>query len=308
MIGGSPCQDLSTAGLQKGLAGERSRLFHEYVRLKNALKPQWFMLENVANIPKDTLEEMNRLMGCVPSKINSAYFSAQSRKRNYWTNIPKPALMPPASTLTLNDILEDSEWQSFNKKSKPVLTRPATHPADYFDFRKKQALFKSIKVGTADKIRGYDINKRVWSKSGKSPTIVASKGDHVQPKIAIHQLPRGNNTGGLKALNGKIPTITSSCWENNNHIVKNTVKLNDGSIWEWRKMTPIECERAQGMPDNYTNPPNLKKPISKTQRYKMIGNGYENKTMQFLLSELAMMMLKSSWLSNTHKRNIRTSL
>jgi len=36
----------------------------------------------------------------------------------------------------------------------------------------------------------------------------------------------------------------------------------------WRKLTPIECERLQTVPDNYTNH------VSNTQRYKMLGNGW----------------------------------
>lgn len=40
------------------------------------------------------------------------------------------------------------------------------------------------------------------------------------------------------------------------------------SNYGWRKLTPLECERLQTMPDNYTNH------VSNTQRYKMIGNGW----------------------------------
>jgi DNA (cytosine-5)-methyltransferase 1 len=50
IAGGFPCQDLSIAGLRKGLGGERSGLFHEIIRLADELKPQFLILENVAGL------------------------------------------------------------------------------------------------------------------------------------------------------------------------------------------------------------------------------------------------------------------
>ena len=73
------------------------------------------------------------------------------------------------------------------------------------------------------------------------------------------QVPRGKNQGGIKANDGKVPTISTSAWEQNNVVT-------DGL--RWRKLTPIECERLQTVPDNYT------KCVSNTQRYRMLGNGW----------------------------------
>jgi len=47
LIGGTPCQDLSTAGKRAGLAGERSGLFFHFIRIRNALSPKWTVWENV---------------------------------------------------------------------------------------------------------------------------------------------------------------------------------------------------------------------------------------------------------------------
>lgn len=77
--------------------------------------------------------------------------------------------------------------------------------------------------------------------------------------ILIIQTPRGNNPGGSRALDGKTPSMTSNSWQHNNHLA-------DGVAY--RKLTPIECERLQTVPDNYTAH------VSNTQRYKMLGNGW----------------------------------
>jgi len=85
------------------------------------------------------------------------------------------------------------------------------------------------------------------------------EGDHTNPKI--RQIPRGWNKGGLKALDGKVPSLTTSGWQHNNHLT-----FDEGLTY--RKLTPLECERLQTVPENYTNY------VSDTQRYKMLGNGW----------------------------------
>jgi DNA (cytosine-5)-methyltransferase 3A len=91
--------------------------------------------------------------------------------------------------------------------------------------------------------------------------------------VLILQKQRGFNNGGIKAENGKTPSLTSSCWENNNHLLD----LFEGRI---RKLTPIECERLQTVKDNYTEG------VSDSQRYKMLGNGWTVDVIAYLLQGL----------------------
>lgn len=88
LIGGSPCKDLSFAKKDgKGLDGNQSKLFYEFVRLLNECKPKYFLLENVVPI-KNYKSVMDEYMKCNGIMINSSYFVPQNRKRIYWTNIP----------------------------------------------------------------------------------------------------------------------------------------------------------------------------------------------------------------------------
>ena len=88
LIGGSPCQDLSTLGKREGLAGKKSSLFYEYYRILQEFKPKYFLLENNANMPKTEKEKITELLGVTPIQINSILFTRQNRNRLYWTNIP----------------------------------------------------------------------------------------------------------------------------------------------------------------------------------------------------------------------------
>lgn len=75
----------------------------------------------------------------------------------------------------------------------------------------------------------------------------------------IVQRGRGNNPGGLRALDGETPSMTACSWQDNNHVTNGIA---------YRKLTPTECEALQTVPRNYTAH------VSNTQRYKMLGNGW----------------------------------
>ena len=103
IIGGSPCQDLSFAGKGKGLKkGTRSNLFFEFVKILKAIKPKYFLLENV-RMKKENQDIISGYMGVEPIAINSNLVSAQNRNRLYWTNIP--FTMPEDKGIILADIL-----------------------------------------------------------------------------------------------------------------------------------------------------------------------------------------------------------
>lgn len=117
LIGGSPCQDLSIAKKNRqGLDGARSGLFWEYVRILNDIKPKYFILENVASMPKEAKQIITETLGVEAIMINAALVSAQNRKRLFWVGkwngkkyeqiiIPQPE----DRGILLKDILENGD-------------------------------------------------------------------------------------------------------------------------------------------------------------------------------------------------------
>jgi DNA (cytosine-5)-methyltransferase 3A len=85
-LGGSPCQSFSNAGTRDGFDG-KSGLFWEFVRLKNEIQPEYFLLENVW-MKKEWQRIITNALGVEPIFINSSVISAQNRPRLYWTDIP----------------------------------------------------------------------------------------------------------------------------------------------------------------------------------------------------------------------------
>ena len=89
--------------------------------------------------------------------------------------------------------------------------------------------------------------------------------------LGIWGYPRGVRTAGMKDKNGKTPTLTGSSWQTNNF-------LSNGI--SYRKLSPLECERLQTVPDGYTEG------VSNTQRYVMIGNGWTVEVIKHIFNNL----------------------
>ena len=116
LFGGSPCQSFSNMGDKTGFDG-KSRLFWEYVRILNEVKPKYFLLENVV-MKNEWKNIITKTMGVEPIKICSSLVSSQRRNRLYWTNIPN-IQQPKDLNLKFNDIIEN------NVESKYFLTERA---------------------------------------------------------------------------------------------------------------------------------------------------------------------------------------
>ena len=265
LIGGSPCQGFSFAGGQLAFDDPRSKLFFEYVRLLEELKPKYFLLENV--IMKQEFQDIiTKMLGVKPVRINSNLVSAQNRDRLYWTNIPVESL-PENKRVYLKDILQNvediGEEHYHSMKSVAYMERgndkwaqAGSRRADGYEQTPETE--KSFTL-TANMHKGvpYNYFKETRQMSfgfdepeTKSGLIMAGQADlkgHDYNRRVYHP-------------DGKAPTLAAASGGNLEP------KVTDGL--RWRKLTPLECERLQTVPDNYTNH------VSNTQRYRMLGNGW----------------------------------
>ena len=295
LIGGSPCQDLSFAGHQKGLVdGTRSNLFYEYVRILKELReinPNLkFLLENV-RMKKESQNVISNLLGVEPIPINSAKLSAQNRQRLYWTNIDE-VRQPNDKGIVLKDILEDGFSDRDKSHCIDANYFKGGNLKSYFEKHRRQLVFSKdglCHVGDAD-IKGIDSLKRVYHANGKAPTLTTMQGGHREPKVLVVKggriVNRRKNKYGVRKDNDKsiplLPFLEVRKDKKTNCITtvyKDSVVVYDEQL-KWRKLTPLECERLQGFPDNYTEG------VSNTQRYKMLGNAFNVMTITHILNQL----------------------
>jgi site-specific DNA-cytosine methylase len=121
LIGGSPCQGFSFAGKGLNFEDQRSKLFFEFVRLKNETQPKYWMLENV-KMKVEYQNIISEILGVKPILINSKLVSAQSRERLYWTNIPIAALSDK------NIIIADVVGIETDNKSTEIIVTKNIYP------------------------------------------------------------------------------------------------------------------------------------------------------------------------------------
>jgi len=161
LIGGSPCQGFSIAGKKLNFTDDRSKLFFEFVRLRNELNPKYFLLENV-RMTDDIADAIDELLGVKRVFIDSRNFTGMIRKRYYWTNIPIAEL--PTKNVTIEDLLDNDIFErdlAFfldRTKYKPTKSYDGIITINPRDNNEKQ---------TWQRGRVYDIN-------GSCPTICAS--------------------------------------------------------------------------------------------------------------------------------------
>lgn len=112
LIGGSPCQSLSItqSKTRQNLDG-KSKLFFEFVRAFEQVKPKYFLFENVASMKGECKQIISEYLDCEPIAIDSKDFSAQQRPRYYWTNIPVAPWSK--SEVVLKDILDPSPDEKY---------------------------------------------------------------------------------------------------------------------------------------------------------------------------------------------------
>jgi len=318
ILAGSPCQGFSFAGKQLAFDDPRSSLFFEFVRLLKEIKPKYFLLENV-NMKKEFLDVISeQVSACYPElpfgieriKINSALVSAQNRVRWYWTNIPGVD-QPEQKGIVLRDILEyrledntnaipdksQTIKSQYYKSSKANFERSGTFHAT--GIPKKETHDTPKQIATAIDVNGHDILKRVYSEDGKSPVVTTCGGGNTEPKVVV-QSYREVRTEEAKRLrreskqktgkdhtpfrakkivpreDEKVGTVTPGL--NNDHMISLT-RDKDQDVY-WRKLTPLECERLQTVPDHYTDL------VSNTQRYKMLGNGWTIEVITHILKNM----------------------
>ena len=256
---GSPCQDFSLAGKREGLKGAKSSLIQHAIALIADIRPSIFIWENVkgafsSNAGADFWAIIQALANIGGYRLefqllNTSWLLPQNRERIYLVGHLDGRSQPGVFPIGENDKLLEGKTRKENRKRT------------------------SIKTSLARTITAR------YSKMGSYDTYIV-------PKVAA-TLTGGGHSGGLhsdmtiiqlnpsKESNGRQPFQQNRVFDERGISPALTRHNSNYAISRMRRLTEIECERLQGFPDNHTQYGDYDgtiKPISKTQRYKLIGN------------------------------------
>lgn len=280
LTGGSPCQDLSIAGKRVGLSGERSGLFFEFMRAVKSKKPKYFIWENVkgalsSNQGRDMAIVINEMAEAGYSLwwqvLNAKDFGVpQNRERifviGFRDGCPREIFFERESNIGVNEPNGESSQANI---ARAVDTRTGSYP-------KWGQYIKQLNNPTHS-------NNRLYSEEGISPALNTAQGGNRQPKICQSVLTpdraeKRQNGRRMKEDGEPSFTLTSQ----DKHGVYNGSRI--------RRLTPTECERLMGLPDNWLKYGIDEKgnqfEVSDSQKYKMAGNGVVVNVVEELIKKI----------------------
>ena len=243
---GSPCQDFSLAGKRKGMEGQRSSLVLEAIRLISECRPSVFVWENVkgtfsSNDGADFWAIIQAFADIGGYRLewqllNTSWFLPQNRERIY--------LVGYSTNSSGGGVFPIGE------DSGAVASAEVKQIGARLDSGGKQPYQQD----------------RVYDSDGHAPALNAGKSD----LIIKHEIGDYRSDEGWRLRkDGNCPTLAARAREDGSGqpLLKENYRI--------RRLTPIECERLQGFPDQHTAYGNYDgevKPMSNTQRYKQCGN------------------------------------
>lgn len=274
ICGGFPCQSFSVAGKRKGFNDARGTIFFDICRIIKIKKPRLILLENVKGLLSHddgrtfiaiiaALDELG--YDCQWQVLNSKDFGVpQNRERIFVVGHLRGSRRPQVFPITQSGKVHTKAQQGSGETIAPCLHAASGGP-DVNDLFVE--IPEATRGGYAVARLGDSINLSVMgskTRRGRVGKGVAQTLDTGMQQYTIYQKPRGKSRGGAHAI---APAMTGKSYEHNN-----TLAL--------RRLTPRECERLQGFPDDWTAG------VSDTQRYKVCGNAVTTNVVRAIIQKM----------------------
>lgn len=270
LVGGTPCQSFSVAGLRKGLDDERGKLIFAYCRILAQKRPKWLVWENVFGVLSSNHgRDFGTFLGALAELgygfayrvLDAQYFGVPQRRRRVFI------------------VGHIGDWRS----AAAVLFERSSLQVNAYPFKTKRArTAKPTPTSTLTAFRKIKHAKYVESKV--LSTVKARDRKHDGDLICI----QGNMIRPYGGCNGKgwsTDEISYTLTTGDRHLV--AFKKTNLQV---RRLLPIECERLQGFPDNYTRIPWRGKPIKECpdgHRFEALGNSMAVPVMRWIGKRIA---------------------
>jgi DNA (cytosine-5)-methyltransferase 1 len=310
---GFPCQDLSVAGLRKGLAGKRSGLFWEIIRIIDETHPKFVILENVPGLLSS---QQGRDMGIVITALvdrgygvcwrvlDSQNFGVPQRRRRVFIVASLGDHRGPVQILFEPESLPRNLEQSRSKRKK-ITDRTKTSSAETSESI-DHVLFEATRIGDPRFYKNISPTMAArWGTGGNNVPLLAFP---MHGGMINRKLENGPSGSGFKDANEPSFTLTSSSHAVHGVVVAQeinsftgssfgqykkgvgTLRANGGDLGggsenlvttnSVRRLTPVECERLQGFPDGWT----AGQPDS--ARYKQLGNAVTVPVVEWIINRM----------------------
>ena len=295
VVGGTPCQSFSLAGLRKGMEDPRGNLALTFCAILDKFRPKWFIWENVPGVLSSNKgRDFGSFLGAVAELgygasyrvLDAKNFGVPQRRRRVFVVGHLGDWRPTAEVLFESESLS---WDSdkSKKKRKDTATKPTNSVGESSSGRMKPLLhqdyidalcardYKGLNSDSLDKkaivevFENHAQDSRVKEMGDTCQTVTSTwgTGGGNVPFVLGGQHPNA------AIAENESPTLTNAMGSGGGHVPLLNKKM------AVRKLTPVECERLQGFPDNYTN---IKENCPDGHRYKAMGNSMAVPVMRWI--------------------------
>lgn len=313
VCGGSPCQDLSIAGNRAGLAGARSGLFHEYIRVIRELRPAFAIWENV---PGALTSHAGRDFALVLRSfydigardiawrvLDAQYFGLAQRRKRVFAVIDFRGQRA-------GEILFEPESATGHRTPRKKPGADIAYALTGSNQRLNASNNETF-IGIPQIAHTVKPGLRSTQDDGTRQTFIGipSKTGTLRPGILRSNFPINNpgefivpsKTGTIRA-NGSGLQYASTNIPGDYLVPEKTGTLTQQSMmahdkntegqflipesYRVRRLMPVECERLMGLPDNWTRWDAYGKELPDTPRYRMLGNSIAVPVMEWILRRM----------------------
>ena len=283
LVGGTPCQSFSIAGQRLGLDDPRGNLTLEYLALAGRLKPRWIVWENVPGVLSiDEGRTFGAILGALGQLgygfayrvLDAQHFGVpQRRRRVFVVGCADGQWQRAAAVLFEPDSLRGNSAAGGKARQDPSGALGASSGgADDNDAADGRLIAQCVTTGTG---RRYDPETETLV----SPALDKSKTPAVFDAVQItSKTNRSRVTPGAPA-----GTVSKN---SDMHAIE-PLQPFTGPQSGVRRLMPVETERLQGFPDDWTDVPYRNKPAADGPRYKAIGNSMAVPVMRWIFDRIA---------------------
>lgn len=297
LVGGTPCQSFSVAGLRKGLEDPRGNLALTYCGILDHFRPQWFVWENVPGVlSSGGGRDFGSFLGAVAELgygfayrvLDAQYFGVAQRRRRVFVVGYFGDWKPAAEVLfEPKGLCWNTPPSREARKETSVFT-----PSSIGGYRQGAGTLRAsggdLGGGSEHLVaQPYEIGNTLTARMHKGmnsdcnegqtpvlqPMVVHGTQDPCVSDIAFAQ---GRNNGGENVVFAPAevgPSMGASgppySRTGNERVEADALAIHNMAV---RRLTPVECERLQGFPDNYTDIKPKGKDTPDGPRYKALGN------------------------------------
>lgn len=266
LVGGTPCQSFSVAGLRGGMDDDRGNLALEYLRLADRLRPRWLVWENVPGVlSSNGGRDFGSILGGVGELgygvayrvLDAQFFGVAQRRRRVFVVGHLGDWRRAAAVL----------FERHSLSGNPAPCREAGKAAPTIPSRSTAG----GGLGT-----DFDCDGGLISTEGEgfdASEDGTGRGTPIVPTLAFNMHKSGNEASSLGISSDKTDCLRA--FDKSPFAVMQPASA-------VRRLTPRECERLQGFPDDYTAIPYRRGMAADGPRYKALGNSMAVPVMRWI--------------------------